>query len=240
MTTGIATLSERPTDAELQGLNGLFANADPRDLIAWAVEGYAGRLAVSCSFGGASGMVLADLVLGLDRTVPLVYVDTDYLFPETYATVKAVEQHYGIQALAFRAALPPATQERLHGPALWERDPDACCAIRKVEPMRAALAPFAAYLTGLRRDQAETRRETPLVQWDAKFGLVKINPLATWDERAVWSYIVEHGLPYNPLHDQGYPSIGCTNCTLAVITGDDIRAGRWSGTGKIECGLHTA
>lgn len=240
MTTTFAPLRVRPSDREIARLNERFTDASPQELIAWAVREFPAELAVSCSFGGASGMVLVDMVMAVDRSVPVVYVDTDYLFPETYATVRAVEERYGITALAFRAALPPATQERLHGPALWERDPDACCAIRKVEPMRAALAPFAAYLTGLRRDQAETRRETPLIQWDAKFGLLKLNPLATWDEKAVWAYIMQHGLPYNPLHDQGYPSLGCTNCTLAVHPGDDLRAGRWSGTGKIECGLHTA
>jgi phosphoadenosine phosphosulfate reductase len=209
-----------------------------QEIVAEAVDHYRGRLAVSCSFGGASGMVLVDMALKADPSVAVIYVDTDFLFPETYATVKAVEQRYGIKALAFRSAVSVAAQEHLHGPALWERDPDACCAIRKVEPMRTALANFDAYLTGLRRDQSETRRETPLVQWDAKFALLKINPLASWTERDVWSYIMKHDLPYNPLHDQGYPSIGCTNCTRAVLPGEDPRAGRWSGTGKIECGLH--
>lgn len=240
MTTQALPASVRLSESELQMLNERFAGTEPLELIRWAVATFPGELAVSCSFGGASGMVIVDMALGLDRSVPVIYVDTDYLFPETYATVRAVEDRYGVRALAFRSALPPQTQERLHGAALWERDPDACCAIRKVEPMRAALAPFSAYLTGLRRDQAETRRETPLVQWDAKFGLLKLNPLASWDEKRVWSYIVEHRLPYNPLHDQGYPSLGCTNCTLAVGAGDDLRAGRWSGKDKIECGLHTA
>lgn len=232
--------AERPADEELAALDRRFADADPREVVAWAVERFAGRLSLTCSFGGASGMVLLDMTLAADPAVPVLYVDTDFLFPETHATVRAVEERYGIETLAVRSALPPATQARLHGPALWERDPDACCALRKVEPMRAALAPFAAYLTGLRRDQAETRRRTPVVQWDAKFDLVKLNPLATWDERTVWAYIVEQGLPYNPLHDRGYPSLGCTNCTLAVGPGGDLRDGRWSGTGKVECGLHTA
>jgi phosphoadenosine phosphosulfate reductase len=227
-----------PSAEELEALNERFAASPAEDLIAWAVEQHRGRLAVSCSFGGPSGMVIVDLVMAVDRSVPVIYVDTDFLFPETYATVQAVEARYGIQALAFRATLSPQAQAALHGPALWERDSDACCAIRKVEPMRVALANFDAYLTGLRRDQAETRRETPLVQWDGKFGLLKLNPLASWGEREVWSYIMKHELPYNPLHDRGYPSIGCTNCTRAVAADEDPRAGRWSGTGKIECGLH--
>jgi phosphoadenosine phosphosulfate reductase len=230
-------LLDRPA-TDVDALAERLAGLSPQEIVAEAVELFRGRLAVSCSFGGESGMVLVDMALKADPSVAIVYVDTDFLFPETYATVKAVEQRYGIRALAFRSRLSVEAQEALYGPRLWERDPDQCCAIRKVEPMREALSHFDAYLTGLRRDQAETRRETPLVQWDAKFGLVKINPLVDWTEREVWSYIMAHELPYNPLHDQGYPSIGCTNCTRAVLPGEDPRAGRWSGTGKIECGLH--
>jgi phosphoadenosine phosphosulfate reductase len=224
----------------IAALNDRFAGRAPEELIAWAAARHPGKLALQASFGGPSGMVLLDLALAIDRSIPVVYADTDFLFPETHATRRAVEERYGIETLAFRATLPVATQARLHGAALWERDADACCAIRKVAPMREALANFDAYLTGLRRDQASSRAETPLVQWDAKFGLLKLNPLAEWSEAKVWGYIVEHGLPYNPLHDQGYPSIGCTNCTRAVNPGDDPRSGRWSGTDKVECGLHTA
>jgi phosphoadenosine phosphosulfate reductase len=221
-------------------LDERFAETSAEEIIAWVANEYRGRLAISCSFGGPSGMVLVDLALKIDRTIPIVYVDTDYLFPETYATVRAVEEHYGIGVLGFRSALSPHTQELLHGTALWERDPDLCCSLRKVEPMRTALAGYSAYLTGLRRDQSDTRTQTPLVQWDAKFGLLKLNPLATWSEAKIWSHIVTNKLPYNPLHDRGYPSIGCTNCTRAVAPGEDARAGRWSGSDKIECGLHTA
>jgi phosphoadenosine phosphosulfate reductase len=228
----------RPGSESVEELADHLNDHSAQEIIAEAVEHFGGRLAVSCSFGGASGMVLVDLALKADPNVSVVYVDTDFLFPETYATVKAVEQRYGIRALGFRSALSVAAQDKLYGPTLWESDPDLCCSIRKVEPMRAALSNFDAYLTGLRRDQAETRRETPIAQWDAKFGLVKINPLANWTEKEVWSYIMANDLPYNPLHDQNYPSIGCTNCTRAVMPGEDLRAGRWSGTGKIECGLH--
>jgi phosphoadenosine phosphosulfate reductase len=226
--------------ATAAALGERFANATAQEVIAWASAEYPGQLAVSCSFGGPSGIVLVDLAMQVDRSLPIVYVDTDYLFLETYATAKAVEERYGARVLAFRSALSPRTQELLHGPALWERDADLCCSLRKVAPMREALLGFSAYLTGLRRDQSDTRTSTPLVQWDEKFGLLKINPLAAWTEREIWSYIVANGLPYNPLHDRGYPSIGCTNCTRAVAPGEDPRAGRWSGSDKIECGLHTA
>ena len=229
------------SDAALvASLDEQFADATAQEIIAWAANEYRGRLAISCSFGGPTGMVLVDLALAVDRSIPIVYVDTGYLFPETHATVRAVEARYGVAVLGFRSALSPHTQEVLHGPALWKRDPDLCCSLRKVEPMHTALAGFSAYLTGLRRDQSETRTQTPLVQWDAKFGLLKLNPLATWNESQIWSHIVTNQLPYNPLHDRGYPSIGCTNCTRAVAPGEDPRAGRWSGNDKIECGLHTA
>lgn len=224
----------------LDELNNRFAGRRAEDLIRWAAESYPGRLALSCSFGGASGMVLLDLALKIDAGIDVLYVDTGFLFPETHATVAAVRARYGIEPLPFRPEWSPETQALQLGPALWERDPDQCCEIRKVAPMRQALAGYDAYLTGLRRDQASTRQQTPLIQWDAKFGLLKINPLATWTEREVWAYIVASALPYNALHDQGYPSLGCTNCTRAVAPGEDPRAGRWSGNDKVECGLHTA
>ena len=125
-----------------------------------------------------------------------------------------------------------------HGEALWERDPDLCCDLRKVEPTRTALEGKRAWISGLRRDQVG-RDTTPAVLWDEKFELVKVNPLVNWDEKRIWAYIFEHEVPYNPLHDRGYPSIGCTNCTRAVRPGEDPRAGRWSGSDKLECGLHT-
>lgn len=226
--------------AMLGALNRRFAERPAEALITWAAEHYRGRLALSCSFGGPSGMVLLDLALRADPSITVLYVDTGFLFSETHATVAAVRAHYGIEPVAVLPVLSPGAQAALHGPALWERDPDACCDLRKVQPMRAALAGFDAYLTGLRRDQASTRTQTPLIQWDAGFGLLKLNPLAGWSERDVWAYIVANALPYNPLHDRGYPSIGCTNCTQPVAPGDDPRSGRWAGTGKVECGLHTS
>ena len=137
------------------------------------------------------------------------------------------------------ATMTPEAQAAEHGEALWERQPDVCCDIRKVQPLHGHLDTKAAWITGLRRDQASTRTDTPAVAWDAKFGLAKINPLVGWDEKQSWAYIFAHDLPYNPLHDQNYPTLGCTNCTIAVAPGDDPRSGRWAGTGKIECGLHS-
>lgn len=234
-----ATTAPSLAPDQLAELNREFAARSPEALIGWAAATYPGSLALSCSFGGASGMVLLDIALRVDPSIRVLYVDTGYLFPETLATARAAEARYGITATGYLPLLTVDEQAARYGAALWERDPDGCCEIRKVEPMRRALGGFSAYLTGLRRDQASTRAETPLVQWDAKFGLLKLNPLAAWSEKDVWTYITSHGLPYNPLHDQGYPSIGCTNCTRPVQPGDDPRSGRWSGTDKVECGLHT-
>lgn len=232
--------SAPPTPDAVTAIADRLTARPAEEIIAWAAEAYAGRLAVSCSFGGPTGMVILDLALRIAPSTPVIYVDTGFLFPETHATVEAVRRRYGIEPVAFHPEWSPERQEDLCGPALWERDPDLCCELRKVRPMRTALAGISAYLTGLRRDQASTRSETPAVQWDAKFGLLKVNPLVEWSEADVWRHITAHDLPYNALHDRGYPSIGCTHCTQPVAPGDDPRSGRWSGSDKVECGLHTA
>ena len=183
-------------------------------------------------------MVLLDMSAKIHPQVRVFYLDTDFLFPETYDLVQEASRRYGIQPVAYKSQLTPEEQARQHGDELWLRDPDLCCQLRKVEPNQRALTGKRAWISGLRRDQASTRRETPSVQWDEKFGLVKVNPLVRWTEADVWAYIVKHDVPYNPLHDQSYPSLGCTYCTKPVQPGDDPRAGRWQGFDKTECGLH--
>ncbi|MGE5206271.1 MAG: phosphoadenylyl-sulfate reductase, partial [Chlamydiota bacterium] len=135
-------------------------------------------------------------------------------------------------------ALSPAEQERAHGAALWARDPDRCCGLRKVEPLRRKLAELEGWVTSIRRDQTAARAGARKLEWDAKFGLVKINPIADWSAAEVWDYIRRNDVPYNELHDRGYPSIGCTHCTRAITPGEEARAGRWPGFSKTECGLH--
>lgn len=230
--------AERPDVADLAAASALLEGKTPQEILQWAAETYQPGLALACSFGGPSGMVLLDMVMRIDRSVEVFYLDTDFLFPETYRLRDIAAEKYGFQPVGYMSLLTPAEQARTYGEALWARDPDACCAVRKVEPNRRALAGKRAWISGIRRDQSKTRADTPIVEWDGKFGLVKVNPLASWTESQVWSYILDNGVPYNELHDRNYPSIGCTHCTKPVNPGDDPRSGRWQGFDKVECGLH--
>jgi len=226
------------TDAALKQVSDELETRTPQEILDWAAREFAPDLSLACSFGGPSGMVLLDMMMQIDRQTEVFYLDTDFLFPETHALRERCEQKYGFKAAGYRSLLTPAEQAARHGDALWARDPDACCDIRKVEPNQHALQDKGAWISGLRRDQSATRRQTPIVEWDNKFDLVKISPLANWTEREVWAYIVANDVPYNELHDRGYPSIGCTYCTRPVSAGDDPRSGRWQGFDKTECGLH--
>jgi phosphoadenosine phosphosulfate reductase len=228
-----------PARHDLPRIAAGLESSTPHDILAWAIETYTPRITLACSFGGPSGMVLLDMVMELDATVPVFYLDTRFLFPETYALVKEASRRYGITPKAVRPRISVARQAEQYGGELWARDPDRCCEIRKVLPQQRALKHFDAWITGIRRDQSSTRRATPVVEWDAKFGLAKISPLANWSEREVWQYISTHKIPTNALHEHGYPSIGCTHCTRPIGAGEDLRAGRWSGFEKTECGLHT-
>jgi len=206
-------------------------------LLAWGLERFQSRLAVASSFG-AEDVVLIDLAAGVRPDFRVFTLDTDFLFPETYALLEEVERRYGIRVERCRSKFTPEEQAAAHGPALWSRDPDLCCKLRKVEPLKQKLSTLEAWVTGIRRDQAPTRAHAKKLEWDNKFELVKLNPLVDWTWDEVWEYIRAHKVPYNPLHDRNYPSIGCTYCTRPVKLGEDPRAGRWSGFEKTECGLH--
>ncbi len=203
----------------------------------WAFDRLGGEVALVSAFG-PEGMVLIDMAASIQRSFRLITIDTDFLFPETHKLMAEVEERYGVTIEKVHPALPPAEQERVHGAALWKRDPDLCCGLRKVEPLRRKLAELRGWVTSIRRDQTATRARARKLEWDAKFGLVKINPLADWSADEVWNYIRRNDVPHNQLHDRGYPSIGCTHCTRAVSLGEDERAGRWPGLEKTECGLH--
>ena len=212
-------------------------NWTPQRVLTWAFETFADRVAISSAFG-AEGMVLIDMASRTHKDFRLFTIDTEFLFPETYNLMDRIEEKYGITIEKVNSILSPEEQGRTHGAALWARDPDLCCNLRKVEPLRRKLTELNAWITSIRRDQTSFRSTARRVEWDAKFGLAKINPIVDWTSKQVWRYIHDHNVPYNELHDQNYPSIGCTHCTRAVRPGEDSRAGRWAGFAKTECGLH--
>jgi phosphoadenosine phosphosulfate reductase len=224
--------------SEVDRIQKVVESWSPEDLLRWSFAAFGNQIAIASAFG-VEGMVLIDIAARLNPRVRVFTLDTEFLFPETYSLMERIEQRYGISIERVKPALTPEAQELEHGPALWSRDPDACCSLRKVEPLRRKLAELRAWITSIRRDQTAVRASAQKVEWDTKFHLVKINPLADWNSKQVWRYIHDHQVPYNPLHDRGYPSLGCTHCTRAVRPGEGERAGRWSGFVKIECGLHT-
>jgi phosphoadenosine phosphosulfate reductase len=209
----------------------------PERVLEWAFDRFGASVAISSAFG-VEGMVLIDIASRVQPGFRLFTLDTEFLFPETYTLMDQVEQRYGVAIEKVRSSISPEQQERTHGTALWQRNPDHCCDLRKVEPLRRKLGELQAWITSIRRDQTPERASAGKIEWDDKFGLTKINPIADWDSEQVWQYIREHNVPYNPLHELNYPSIGCTHCTRAVGPGENPRAGRWAGFSKTECGLH--
>ena len=214
-----------------------LGDADPEDLDAAAlvtalVERFGTGLVLACSFQKEEA-VLLDMLYAADASARVFALDTHVLFPETYAYWRSVEERYDTRIEVFEGP-SLGRQAAEHGADLWEHAPDRCCAIRKVEPLGRALDGRDCWITGVRRDQSPTRATAPKLGWDAAHGLWKASPLADWDDARTWAYIRDRQLPYNALHDTGYASIGCTYCTMP----GDGREGRWSGTGKVECGLH--
>jgi phosphoadenosine phosphosulfate reductase len=214
------------SDAELAGLSASFETASAGRIISWAVETFGSRLSLSASMTDA---VLIDLATQADPGIEVLFIDTGYHFPETLETVEAVRRHYGLNL----RIMTVARQEE----ELWKVDPENCCSAVKVGQLDRALADKDAWMSGLRRDEATTRANAPIVARDLR-GLVKVNPLATWTDADVQGYIRDHEIIVNPLTLQGYPSIGCMPCTKPVAPGEDPRSGRWAGSDKTECGLH--
>jgi phosphoadenosine phosphosulfate reductase len=216
-----------------------FEVEQTRSILRWAIERYFPKITLACSFG-AEDVVLFEMVSRINKKVRVFYLDTQLLFKETYETRDRLIERCGMAPVAMKPELTVEQQTEKYGEALWERNPTQCCNMRKVGPLKRALEGQDAWITGIRRQQAPTRANTALVEDDAKFGLVKLNPLAHWRDEDVWDYIREHDVPYNPLHDKDYPSIGCNTsvCTRPVKPGEDPRSGRWAGFAKTECGLH--
>jgi phosphoadenosine phosphosulfate reductase len=212
-------------------------NAEPEDVLRWAVDEFGPDIALATGFG-AEGCVLVAMLSKISRDTRIFYLDTDLLFPETYALRDQLETRYGVRFERHATRLSLSDQALKYGERLWERQPNLCCQLRKVEPLREMLSGLRAWVTAIRRDQSPERANIRVVERDEKYGLLKINPLAAWSTIDVWRYITKHDVPYNPLHDRGYPSLGCVPCTTPVRLGETQRAGRWRGTDKTECGIH--
>jgi phosphoadenosine phosphosulfate reductase len=219
-----------------RGADELGLDATAEQVLAWAAEVFGARLVVASNMQDA---VLVDLAAKARPGVDVLFLDTGYHFAETIGTRDAVEAVYDVTIVNATPEHSVEEQDSLLGKDLFARDPNQCCALRKVAPLQNTLARYDAWVTGVRRVEAPTRAGTPLVSYDEKFGLVKVNPIAAWSDDEMDAYIAEHGILVNPLVSEGYPSIGCAPCTARPAPGADKRSGRWAGTGKIECGLHT-
>jgi phosphoadenosine phosphosulfate reductase len=229
-----------PTPEELREISDRFEDSWPDEVLRWAIDTYGSGLTMATAFG-AEGCVLMALLAQIEphsRHVRVFNLETGYQFPETLELREQIKEKYGIEVEYVHASESVADMERRHGGPIYATHPDECCRIRKIVPLRQALRGHTAWISAIRRDQTPHRAKAGIVEWDAKFNLVKINPLANWSQRDVWTYISINEVPYNPLHDQGYPSIGCWPCTRAVQVGDDERSGRWSNIAKLECGIH--
>jgi phosphoadenosine phosphosulfate reductase len=229
----VATETDLREVAE-RGAAQLGPDATAEQVLAWAAGTFE-KLIVASNMQDA---VLVDLAAKAAPGVEVLFLETGYHFAETIGTRDAVEHVYDVQIVNARAAQSVAEQDAQWGKDLWARDPNQCCALRKVAPLQDTLSRYDAWVTGVRRVEAPTRANTPLITYDEKFGLVKINPIAAWSDDEMEHYIAEHGILVNPLVGEGYPSIGCAPCTAKPAPGADPRSGRWAGTGKIECGLH--
>ncbi len=227
-------MTDLPIDA--QTASEMLADAPAERIIRWAVDAFAPRLAVSSSFGAESACLL-HLASRAWPEIPVLFVNTGFLFPETLRFRDELVERLKLNVQESKP-LVPTEQFLAERGELYKTDPDACCAVNKVEPMDRAIAGYDAWLSGIRRDQSPTRASTPIVaRLDS--GLYKVSPIAAWSTRQVHEYLKRHELPYHPLFEQGYLSIGCTHCTRRVAPGQDPRSGRWSGFEKTECGLHT-
>ncbi len=221
--------------AEAEQAAQRLESATAAEIIAWGVERFGSGLVVTSSMADTALVHLASTVApGVD----VVFLDTGYHFAETIGTRDAVAAVYPVNLINVTPELTVAEQDAAHGPRLYERDPDRCCAMRKVAPLQKALAGYRAWVTGVRRADGPTRANTPVVAWDERRQMVKLNPLARWSDEDVEAYVAEHGVLVHPLLSEGYPSIGCEPCTRRVAEGEDPRAGRWAGLSKTECGLH--
>ncbi|MEU8875571.1 phosphoadenylyl-sulfate reductase [Streptomyces javensis] len=232
-------MTTRLEDTDLEGLaekaGHELEDAPALDILRWAADTFGSRFCVTSSMEDA---VVAHLASRVFPGVDVVFLDTGYHFPETIGTRDAVAAVMDVNVITLTPRRTVAEQDAEYGPRLHDRDPDLCCALRKVRPLEEGLREYDAWATGLRRDESPTRANTPVVGWDDRRRKVKISPIARWTQADVEAYVAEHGVLTNPLLMDGYPSIGCAPCTRRVLEGEDNRSGRWAGSNKTECGLH--
>ncbi len=221
---------------QIEAWNGSLEGASAEKVLRWAVRTFGPRLTMATAFG-AEGCCLIHLLAEMGPHVRIFNLDTGYQFPETLQLRERIRERYGMEVEYIRPEMSVAEYEEEHGGPLYRHRPDQCCHDRKLLPLRRAVEGYDAWISAIRRDQTPDRAAAGVVQWDRKFNLVKINPLLYWTRKDVWAFILQHDVPYNPLHDRGYPSIGCWPCTQPACNGDE-RSGRWAGTAKKECGLH--
>ena len=224
--------------AEIQEASSRLESATPQEILTWAVKRFAPRFTMATAFG-PEGMTIIHMLSEIAPETPVFNLETGYQFKETLELRDRVAERYGIEVELKKPELSVQEYEELHGGAVYKTNPTQCCFDRKISLLQKAAVGMDAWASAIRRDQSPDRAKAPIVGWDKKFKLVKISPLANWTKKEVWQLIVDQDIPYNPLHDQGYTSIGCWPCTRAVAIGEDERAGRWSGTAKTECGLHS-
>ena len=224
--------------ADLNEASDRLATAHPREVLSWAVDTYFPKLTMATAFG-PEGCVILHMLAEINPKVRVFNLDTGYQFPETIELRDRIAERYGIEVEMVRASESVAEYEASNNGPVHATDTDRCCNDRKLVPLRQAVGGYEAWISAIRGDQSSHRAQARMVGWDSKFNLVKVNPLLNWTKRDVWAFVVTNKVPYNPLHDQGYPSIGCWPCTRAVRPGDDERAGRWAGQAKTECGLHS-
>ncbi|MEM8670835.1 MAG: phosphoadenylyl-sulfate reductase [Planctomycetota bacterium] len=231
-----------PTDellAELQEESVGLESATPQEILQWAVDRFAPKFTMATAFG-PEGMTLIHMLAEIAPDTPIFNLETGYQFKETLELRERVKQRYGIEVEFKYPEMSVKEYEAANGGPVYQSDPNRCCFDRKLRVLHQAARGQHAWASAIRRDQSEDRAKAPIVGWDRKFQLIKISPLANWANKDVWGLINEHDIPYNPLHDQGYPSVGCWPCTRATMLGEDERAGRWSGFQKTECGLHSS
>ena len=211
---------------------------NPIELLKWITNNLPSNKVVMGTGFGPPGIVLLDMLFKVTHDISVFYIDTGFLFDQTYELRDKLQEKYGFQFLRLSTNVTPEMQVAQYGEQLWEKSPDICCNIRKVIPLKNALENYDVWITGIRKKQTEVRNKSELIEFASRFEVIKINPLIDWTHDDVWDYIKTNNLPYNPLHDNSYPSIGCKQCTSPVCTGDDDRSGRWKGSNKTECGLH--